>query len=47
MEVDRGLGTSRDQGIENWTGGTYFEHNQIDRNELQIHKIGINAEEQK
>ena len=25
--------TSRDQGLQNWTGGTW---NKIDRNELQI-----------
>ena len=28
--------TSRDQGLQHWTGGKYLEHNKIDRNELQI-----------
>ena len=28
----------RDQGLQNWTGGTYFEHNKVDRNELQVRK---------
>ena len=30
--------TSTHPEIQNWAGGTYFEANKIDRNELQIRK---------
>ena len=32
------LGDLNSPETSNWTGGTYFEHNKIDRNELQIRK---------